>query len=1660
MDESNQSPNSIPNTELLSVASNTPVAADQNPPNSENSRSEPENIPSMQELTIEIPASRTPGGVNSLASWIERYWKLVLIAILILAVALRTRGLNWDESQHLHPDERFLTMVESAIKLPSSLGQYFDTAQSPLNPYNNNFGSFVYGTAPLFFIRLVGQLVGLTDYGKIFLLGRALSALADVFVVAMIFAIGRRLYGMRIGLLAALLYAMSVLPIQQSHFFTVDTFTNVPLVLAFWFTLDIAEGKRGWRSFVLAGTFFGLMLASRINMVPFIGIIALAGLLRLIKLLGEVQHITVELNRQNISIDSDKAKSVMLDSLEGSEVLPARSFRIGPLLIEIEFKPNVQAGSTPKVGELKQTESSASIWQSVRPIIVGLVIAAAVAIIVFRIAQPYAFDGFFKLNPQFLDDMAKTQRVVSGQDDYPPGHQWTNRMPYWFPWYNIVFWGLGPALGFVAWLGVALAAFQVMRNRRWEHLLILLWVVGMFFYHGQQFVKTMRYFLPLYPFLAIFAAFFLFAVWDRAKALIQDVRDVRVARRAQFFVGILFAIVIGVTYFWAIAFASIYTRTNTRVAASRWIYTNVSDNEVIGDEHWDDSLPLRVDGKDYFRDHQGVLLELYGEDTIEKREKMVEWMDQVDYIVLSSNRLYGSIPRLPMRFPLTTKYYEWLFNGQLGFEQVEEFTSYPQFLGITIIDDNAEEAFTVYDHPRVTIFRKTPGYSHDNIVKLFNSVDLTEVLRLKPIDAAASRRQFQMNPVELAANRAGGTLSDLFNPNDLANRFPIQVWLVMVWGIGILAFPFTFVVFRSFAERGYAFAKALGILFAAWFAWTLSSYHILPFGRLPILLGLVVMVAGGLLIVRQRWQEMRTYIRANLRLLLIEELVFFVFFAIDLAIRYRNPDLWHPWLGGEKPMDFAFLNAILKTTYFPPYNPWFAGNYINYYYFGQLISATFIRLSGITPEVAYNLLIPLFFALTASGAYGIVFNLVFSGRQRLISKTQESAEGTSGSNIFLPSVAGIFAVILVLIIGNLGEIKLAVKGLTELGGGSGIAAVMRGLHNWLVDGKMIPIRIGDWYWTATRVIPDTINEFPFFTFVYGDLHAHLIAIPFALVALGLAAHILLSRSKLEWSELGLIAFVLGALRAINTWDYPTYLGMIGVAIILRLSFEIREQTDLESFHWHEWLQQWLQFILIAFFQIILIMVPMNLLGIRMNVEVAIYVVVLLSSIVINSSHAGRSWNPYQLAQKVGWPLLAIITLSVLFFLPYILNYATGYVSVELWKGARTTFSEYITVHGIFLFIAATFFTVIILTTILERNTLKNSEFELSGWAIYFVPLLVIIDIVLIALKLPILAFIVPVLGLGIWILLHRRTPIEVGWVTVLIIVSLLLTLLVEVVVLKGDIGRTNTVFKFYLQAWVMFGVAGATGLGLLIEHLAFARHTEPASPEGAPISGDYVPVARPFGKLPGSTLRTIRWVWWGVFTLLILAGLLYPFAAARAKMNDRYVEGSPPGLNGMDYMQQGATYSENNQQLDLRWDYEAIQWMRQNIKGSPVIMEGNTGLYHWGNRYSIYTGLPTIIGWDWHTKQQYSLIPGDLIDYRLSVVREFYNTADQTRAIEIARRYDISYVIVGGLERAVYDVNGLNKFEGMVQSGTLLKVYDANNVQIYQVLPTKSALSN
>ncbi|MGI5826004.1 MAG: ArnT family glycosyltransferase [Patescibacteria group bacterium] len=201
--------------------------------------------------------------------------KVLLFFILTLAVSLRLLGLNWDQNQHLHPDERFLTMVTTAIEFPTSILSYLNPENSLANPYNHNFGFFVYGTFPVYLTKIVGNIFENTGYEEIYLVGRIISAFFDVGVVLLVYKIGKKVYGNKEGLLAAFLYSIMVLPIQLSHFFTSDTFLNFFLVLAFYsLTLLITHHNLVVNS-VFLGISFGLALACKISALYFLPIIGL-----------------------------------------------------------------------------------------------------------------------------------------------------------------------------------------------------------------------------------------------------------------------------------------------------------------------------------------------------------------------------------------------------------------------------------------------------------------------------------------------------------------------------------------------------------------------------------------------------------------------------------------------------------------------------------------------------------------------------------------------------------------------------------------------------------------------------------------------------------------------------------------------------------------------------------------------------------------------------------------------------------------------------------------------------------------------------------------------------------------------------------------------------------------------------------------------------------------------------------------------------------------------------------------------------------------------------------------------------------------------------------------------------------------------------------------
>jgi uncharacterized membrane protein len=183
--------------------------------------------------------------------------------------------------------------------------------------------------------------------------------------------------------------------------------------------------------------------------------------------------------------------------------------------------------------------------------------------------------------------------------------------------------------------------------------------------------------------------------------------------------------------------------------------------------------------------------------------------------------------------------------------------------------------------------------------------------------------------------------------------------------------------------------------------------------------------------------------------------------------------------------------------------------------------------------------------------------------------------------------------------------------------------------------------------------------------------------------------------------------------------------------------------------------------------------------------------------------------------------------------------------------------------------------------------------------------------------------------------------------------------------------------------------------------------------------------------------------------LLLLGAVLYPLFATPVRLDDRFEE-TARTLDGAVYMQV-ATYEDEHGPIDLSYDYEGIQWLRQNVEGTPVIVEGRSPLYRWGGRFTIYTGLPAVIGWDWHQVQQRGDY-GYMVGERATAVDTFYTNPDEAQAQTFLRRFDVSYVIVGRLEELYYPGIGLMKFESGL-GGVLRPVFQNAELTIYEVDP-------
>jgi YYY domain-containing protein len=382
-------------------------------------------------------------------------------------------------------------------------------------------------------------------------------------------------------------------------------------------------------------------------------------------------------------------------------------------------------------------------------------------------------------------------------------------------------------------------------------------------------------------------------------------------------------------------------------------------------------------------------------------------------------------------------------------------------------------------------------------------------------------------------------------------------------------------------------------------------------------------------------------------------------------------------------------------------------------------------------------------------------------------------------------------------------------------------------------------------------------------------------------------------------------------------------------------------------------------------------------------------------------------------------VLVLLGLSVITFWPYASNYGVGYTSASLWPGSYTFVSNYLAVYGLFLFFIVTFLAIEFRAWSRSWSMEQLAGLEPLGRPI-LLALVAYLGVLLalvwrgywvapLALTLIVVA---TVLGLRPGIDASRRISL------ILAACALGLTLLVELFVLDGDIGRMNTVFKFYMQVWLILSVvSGATGVW------------------------SWQAIRRRGGR--------VRRIWQAAAVVLVAAAALYPFLATQAKWDVRMSKEAPNTLDGMafmPYVEYGDTdYAGNSVTIALDEEYQALRWMQRNIEGSPVVAEAHsTNPYRSiGNRVAMYTGLPAIIGWDWHQRQQRAVVPETMVRSRIEDVQKLFNTPDVTEAQAILDRYDVRLIYVGTLERNYYAPEGIEKFERMAAAGQLITLYES-----------------
>ncbi|HRO91843.1 MAG TPA: DUF2298 domain-containing protein, partial [Promineifilum sp.] len=903
-------------------------------------------------------------------------------------------------------------------------------------------------------------------------------------------------------------------------------------------------------------------------------------------------------------------------------------------------------------------------------------------------------------------------------------------------------------------------------------------------------------------------------------------------------------------------------------------------------------------------------------------------------------------------------------------------------------------------------------------------------------------------------------------------------WWAALTILGLAALPLVYSLLRRLPDRGYAFLRPAGLLLVGWVYWLAGTLGFAGNDGGGVVLALLVVAALSWLAWRRRPNTdppLRDWLRDNRNTVIATELVFAAVFALWVWVRMQNPAI----SATEKPMEFAFLNGVGRSATFPPLDPWLSGFGISYYYFGYVMVSLLGRLAFVAEPQAFNLAIAWLVAGTATGAFGIVVNLISlrritnddSCRPTKLRITNE--ERALHSPLVIRNSSLILGLLAALAIPIAGNMQMGLELLH--GNGAGSPALWAWLDVRDIDGPAEttePARYetsGWWWWRTSRVIHEyhlsgraeeglePIVEIPAFSFILGDMHPHVLALPFAFLSMAVALAWLLEItnyelritnsearsslvSRISYLVSGKVgvplslwlftALVLGGLSFLNTWDVAIHLFLVAGAFFLGHWYRAGTTRGL-------WGRSALVGVALAAAAVVLYL-PFYL-GFRSQAGAPFILPFLM--------------RPTRLVQFLiifGLPLLAItVWLVVMAARQRFRHWRTGVgiaamlvlgllAVMLLWTWLLATSPEFGRVAGVAQELGLTLpprpdgaiepaWGAQVVAALLP--SLFAARLASPWLALYLGGLLALVVMVLrekvgeenpqisqTEEENPQISQISQIeeegeddgdarhspLTTDHRPLTTDHRPLATVFALLLVLTGVLLTLGPEFVYLRDNFGvRLNTTFKFYYQAWAMFGVAAVFGL----EYLWATRRRSAAARATALITA-------------------------GAYVALLAVALLFPVYAARSRAAE--YRGPARATDGSPLERQPAT-------LDgLAWlarynpaEHEAIMWLRQQAEAvdgpPPVVLEAVGGQYSGYGRVSANTGLPTVLGWPGHELQWRGsdhAEPGR----REPLVGQIYTATDLSLAGALLDRFNVRYIYVGDLEREKYGPVGLEKF--------------------------------